>query len=132
MKVGEVGKQKVMSLRNIELTAPYMHNGVFQTLEQVVHFYNTRDILGTCVDNNDPGFGVTCWPAPEFTDNVNTEELGDLELSPQDEADIVAYLKTFTDGYPGVPEGSKPNYPYDFNDPMVMPERPDPEEGSDR
>ena len=61
----QLGKHKVMTLRNIELTPPYAHNGVFATLEDIVHFYNTRDTLGLCVDNNDPGFGLTCWPAPE-------------------------------------------------------------------
>jgi cytochrome c peroxidase len=35
----QLGKHKVSTLRNIALTAPYGHNGVFQTLEQMVHFY---------------------------------------------------------------------------------------------
>ncbi|TCK18701.1 cytochrome c peroxidase [Thiogranum longum] len=97
------GRQKVMSLRNIALTAPYMHNGVFKTLEEVVHFYNTRDVLDRCIDPADathPGFGVTCWPEGEFHATRNITELGNLGLSPEDEADIVAYLKTFTDNYP--------------------------------
>ena len=91
------GKFKVMSLRNIEITAPYAHNGVFQTLEQIVHFYNTRDVLPICVDNMDPGFGVTCWPAPEVGTNMNVAELGDLSLSAKQEQRIVAFLKTLTD-----------------------------------
>ncbi|MCB1864975.1 MAG: hypothetical protein KDG50_06060 [Chromatiales bacterium] len=95
------GKQKVMSVRNIALTAPYMHNGVFTTLEQVVHFYNTRDGLGrVCRDSRDPGFGVDCWPPPEVAENVNTEELGDLKLSDEDERALVAFMRTLTDGYP--------------------------------
>lgn len=97
------GRQKVMTLRNIELTAPYMHNGVFKTLEEVVHFYNTRDTLPKCTAPGDvfnAGFGVTCWPEGEFHATRNTEELGNLGLSQQDEADLVAYLKTFTDNYP--------------------------------
>lgn len=97
------GRHKVMSLRNIALTAPYMHNGVFKTLAEVVHFYNTRDVLAECfqpADATNPGFGVTCWPKGEFHETRNTEELGNLGLSLQDEADIVAYLKTFTDNYP--------------------------------
>lgn len=102
--VAEVeGRQKVMSLRNIELTAPYMHNGVFKTLEEVVHFYNTRDVLPVCVEPSDvtnAGFGTSCWPVGEFHSTRNVEELGDLGLSEQDEADLVAYLKTFTDNYP--------------------------------
>lgn len=97
------GRHKVMTLRNIALTAPYMHNGIFKTLEEVVHFYNTRDLLPECIDPADstnPGFGSTCWPRGEFHETRNTSELGNLGLSAQDEEDIVAYLKTFTDGYP--------------------------------
>lgn len=97
------GRHKVMSLRNIAMTPPYMHNGVFQTLEQVVHFYNTRDVLPECqapADATNPGFGITCWPKGEFHETRNTSELGDLGLTPQEEADLVEYLKTFTDNYP--------------------------------
>jgi len=121
------GKQKVMSLRNIELTPPYMHNGVFPTLEMVVHFYNTRDVLPKCETLPDPVMGQNCWPAPEVAENVNAEELGNLLLTPEQEADLVAYLKTFTDGYPqwgndpAVPNGSTPGYLYAL--PEVLPER---------
>ncbi len=80
------GMFKVPTLRNIALTAPYMHNGVFSTLEQVVSFYNTRD-----TDSS--------WGAPEVKRNVNTEELGDLGLTPTEVADIVAFLQTLSDGY---------------------------------
>ncbi|MBW1746665.1 MAG: methylamine utilization protein MauG [Deltaproteobacteria bacterium] len=98
--INQNGKFKVMSLRNIEITAPYAHNGVFQTLEQIVHFYNTRDVLPACdinLGNMDPGFGVTCWLAPEVATNMNVAELGDLSLSPKQERRIVAFLKTLTD-----------------------------------
>ncbi len=96
----QIGKHKVMTLRNIELTPPYGHNGVFATLEQIVHFYNTRDTLpNVCNDNNDPDFGKTCWPVPEVNDNVNDEELGNLKLNAKQEARIVAFLKTLTDGW---------------------------------
>jgi cytochrome c peroxidase len=91
------GKFKVMTLRNIEITAPYAHNGVFQTLEEIVHFYNTRDVLGICADNMDSEFGVTCWPAPDVADNMNVAELGDLSLSAKQEQRIVLFLKTLTD-----------------------------------
>jgi cytochrome c peroxidase len=83
----QIGKFKVMTLRNIAVTAPYGHNGFFATLEDIVHFYNTRDV---------PAAG---WPAPEVTQNVNSSELGNLGLSAQEEADLVAFLKTLTDGY---------------------------------
>ena len=88
------------SAGNIALTAPYMHNGVLQTLEQLVHFYNTRDTKDrVCDDNNDPGFGVDCWPAAEVARNVNSDELGDLGLTAEEEAAIVAFMKTLSDGY---------------------------------
>jgi cytochrome c peroxidase len=84
-KPEEDGKFRVPTLRNVAVTAPYMHNGVFKTLRQVVVFYNTRD--------------VGPWPAPEVLQNVNREELGNLGLSEQEVDDIVAFLHTLTDGY---------------------------------
>jgi len=62
-----------------------MHNCVFKTLYTVVAFYNTRD--------------VTKWPAPEVPQNVNDEELGNLKLANQEVDDLVAFLKTPTDGW---------------------------------
>lgn len=91
------GKFKVPTLRNIELTAPYGHNGVFATLGQIVHFYNTRDTLGQVPDATEPGFGITGWPAPEVPENVNEEELGNLGLTAEEEAAIVAFMMTLTD-----------------------------------
>jgi cytochrome c peroxidase len=96
----EKGKHKVMSLRNIAITPPYGHNGVFVTLEQIVHFYNTRDTLGWVSDNQDPGFATSGWPAPEIDRNVNHDELGKLGLTPHEEKAIVAFMKTLTDDYP--------------------------------
>jgi len=58
------GKFRVPTLRNVALTPPYGHNGVFPTLFEVVMFYNTRDLVE--------------WPAPEVPENVNRDELGDL------------------------------------------------------
>ncbi|MFZ1548378.1 MAG: cytochrome c peroxidase [Candidatus Nitrotoga sp.] len=95
----EIGKHKVMSLRNVALTPPYGHNGVLDTLEQVVHFYNTRDTLGLAFDNKDPKFGKSGWPEPEVAQNVNHDELGNLELSNEEEMAIVAFLQTLTDDY---------------------------------
>jgi cytochrome c peroxidase len=116
MAAAERGKHKVMGLRNIAVTAPYGHNGVFRTLEEIVHFYNTRDAKPeVCADNTDPRFGKTCWPAPEIGENVNTEELGNLKLSAREEEALVAFMKTLTDGYP------------DWgNDPKVPPGTPSP------
>jgi cytochrome c peroxidase len=112
----EVGKHKVMSLRNIAITPPYGHNGVFKTLEQITHFYNTRDTLGHVPDNQHPGFGITGWPLPEVHQNINADELGNLGLTALEEAAVVAFMKTLTDGYPDwgrdprVPPGSLAPY----------------------
>jgi cytochrome c peroxidase len=87
----QLGKQKVPSLRNVDkrpspgFVKAYGHNGYFKSLEEIVHFYNTRD--------------VAPWPAPEVPINVNHDELGNLGLTAQEEADIVAFLKTLSDGY---------------------------------
>ncbi|WP_444898892.1 cytochrome-c peroxidase [Microbulbifer sp. VAAC004] len=91
------GKFKVPTLRNIEITPPYGHNGVFATLEQIVHFYNTRDTLGEVPDATDPNFGITGWPKPEVPKNVNRAELGNLGLTDEEEAAVVVFLKTLTD-----------------------------------
>ena len=82
----EKGKFKVTTLRNIAGTAPYLHHGIFDSLEEVVDFYNTRDSKKT-------------WGKPEVKDNMNTEELGDLKLTAQEVKDIVAFLETLSDGY---------------------------------
>ncbi|MGR8997994.1 MAG: cytochrome-c peroxidase [Gammaproteobacteria bacterium] len=95
----EIGKHKVMSLRNIALTPPYGHNGVFATLEEIVHFYNTRDTLGWVPDNQDSGFAISGWPEPEIPQNVNHDELGNLGLTADEEKAIVAFLRTLTDDY---------------------------------
>jgi cytochrome c peroxidase len=81
----EDGKLKVPTLRNIALTGPYMHNGVFTALEDVVRFYDTRD--------------TGDWAPPEVATNVNRDELGDLGLTDEETADIVAFMLTLTDGW---------------------------------
>jgi cytochrome c peroxidase len=68
-------------------SAPYGHNGYFVTLDEIVNFYNMRDVPGSQWD------GILA----DVADNVNTSELGDLGLSTQEEACIVAFLKTLTD-----------------------------------
>ncbi|KAA9038352.1 cytochrome C [Ginsengibacter hankyongi] len=82
-----LGKQKVPTLRNVDKrNGPYMHNGVFKSLKEVVHFYNTRDI------------SKFNWPAPEVPQNVNAV-VGNLGLTDKEENEIVAFLKTLSDGY---------------------------------
>jgi cytochrome c peroxidase len=81
------GKFRVPTLRNIAISAPYFHNGAITTLEDVVRFYNKRDL-------NTGQFGP-----PELLQNMNKEELGNLKLSDDEEQQLVAFLKTLTDGY---------------------------------
>jgi len=76
------GLFKVSSLKNIELTAPYMHDGRFATLEQVVEHYNS-------------GIQPNANLAPELKDpNGNPKQ---MNLSVADKAALVAFLKTLTD-----------------------------------
>lgn len=77
-----------------------MHNGYLKSLKEVVHFYNTRDALSRC-QANDSGERKTCWPAPEFAGTMNKRQLGNLHLTEQQEDQIVAFLKTLTDGFEG-------------------------------
>jgi len=101
----ELGKQKVPSLRNVDLrpdksvVKAYGHNGYFKSLQSIVHFYNTRDVFGPCDMQSNPKEGLNCWPAAEVPMNVNTEELGNLGLKPHEEQAIVEFLKTLSDGY---------------------------------
>jgi cytochrome c peroxidase len=81
------GKFRVPTLRNVAITPPYMHNGIFKTLFNVMAFYNTRD--------------VAKWPVPEVSENVNKEELGNLGLTNQELEDLIAFLSTLTDGWNG-------------------------------
>ncbi|MDD2769575.1 MAG: cytochrome c peroxidase [Methylococcus sp.] len=99
------GKQKVPTLRNVDKRPSlvhlkaYMHNAAFKSLKEVVHFYNTRDMLSGCDENSQPKPGINCWPAPEVATNVNRTEMGDLNLSDEDEDAIVAFLRTLSDGF---------------------------------
>ncbi len=93
----ERGKFRVPTLRNVELTAPYLHNGVLQTLEEVVNFYNTRDSNQCYGANAEPL--VNCWPLPEVEENVDIASMGDLLLTAEEEAALVAFMKTLTDGF---------------------------------
>lgn len=80
--INDRGKFSVPTLRNIELTAPYMHDGRYQTLEEVVEFYNS----GVCISS--PGIDpIMTKPA----------KLYGLNLWPWEKEDLVNFLKTLTD-----------------------------------
>lgn len=100
-----LGKVKVPTLRNVDkrpypqFVKAYTHNGYFKSLESLVHFYNTRDVLPVCLTGASGIPGIDCWPVPEVGLNLNTRQVGDLGLSPQEEQAIVAFLRTLSDGY---------------------------------
>ncbi|RKS95534.1 cytochrome c peroxidase [Flavobacterium limicola] len=71
---------KTPTIRNVELTAPYMHNGVFKTLEEVIDFYNDGG-------GNGLGFNLQNQTLPE--DKLNLTELEKKQL--------IAFMKTLTD-----------------------------------
>jgi len=83
------GSVKVPTLRNVELTGPYFHNGGQATLEQVVDFYNRGgDGAGTDYSNT-TGFGIN--------PTNRAPAIFPLFLSPTNKADLVAFLKALTD-----------------------------------
>jgi len=100
-----MGKHQVPTLRNVDkrpgpgFVKAYGHNGYFKSLGDFVHFYNTRDILPYADNVKDPKPGINCWPKPEVMQNINKDETGDLKLTGEEEAAIVAFMKTLSDGY---------------------------------
>ncbi|MEJ0088468.1 MAG: cytochrome c peroxidase [Limisphaerales bacterium] len=82
------GLFKVPSLRNIELTAPYMHDGRFTNLEQVVEFYNSGVVNNP---NLSPPLRMPTPPGQPPGPPLR------LNLSPPQKAALVAFLKTLTD-----------------------------------
>lgn len=75
----DLGKFKVPGLRNVALTAPYMHNGMFQTLEEVIDYYsNPYDFVKKPV-------------------NMDTLMIEPLNFSKQEKEDLVNFLKSLTD-----------------------------------
>jgi cytochrome c peroxidase len=129
------GEFRVPSLRNVDkrpnasFVKCYMHNGVFKSLKDVVHFYNTRNLTkqGEIVDLTSLNpyanvKGKPNWPLPEVPSPVTlqnpagrpnspTARVGNLGLTEQEENDIVAFLKTLSDGYFTPPPRRRPPAP---------------------
>ena len=76
----DIGKFKSPTLRNIELTAPYMHDGRFATLEDVLEFYS-----------HDVQFSPTIDPL------MKKVEQGGIQLTDEEKENLIAFLKTLTD-----------------------------------
>ena len=102
------GAFKVPSLRNVALTAPYFHNGIFNSLRDAVKFYVTRDTqpeLWYPADGNGGVFKFNDLPE-KYQGNVNITEVPYNRLPGQepalndDEIDLVVeFLTTLTDGF---------------------------------
>jgi len=75
----DLGAFKTPGLRNIALTAPYMHNGAFKTLTDVIEYYNTPDKFVS---------------ASIGRDALLQQPLG---LSAQEKSDLLAFLISLTD-----------------------------------
>lgn len=78
----DVGKFKIPGLRNIALTAPYMHDGRFNTLEEVINFYNE---------------GIKAHPNLNFVLRKENGNPKRLNLDADDKKDLEAFLHTLTD-----------------------------------
>jgi len=90
------GKFKVPTLRNVAVTAPYMHNGVFNSLETVVAFYNKYNSKQNSRQIN-PETNTT-WAKPEIDENISLEELESGPALDDKRIDaLVAFMKLLTD-----------------------------------
>ena len=78
-KIEDNGKFKTPTLRNIEFSAPYMHDGRFATLEEVIEHYNSGGNYSSTVDPLMKKIGVG------------------LQLTNQEKQDLIAFLKTLSD-----------------------------------
>jgi cytochrome c peroxidase len=89
----DIGKYKIPTLRNIALTAPYMHDGRFSTLEEVIDFYST---------------GLK-W-SPTVDPNMKQVHKGGVDLTPREKRQLVLFLETLTDSaFITNPKFSNPN-----------------------
>lgn len=94
------GRFKVPSLRNIELTGPYMHDGRFTTLEQVVEFYDSGVVAHPNLSLQLQGTGGAAGTPLR------------LGLTPQQKAALVAFMKTLTD--PNLATDPKLSDPFNY------------------
>jgi cytochrome c peroxidase len=104
------------TLRNVATRHVFFHNGVFHTLQQVLDFYDFRDtqperVYPRAVDGTVAKFNDI---PPQYRRNVDVtdppfdRQLGEVPaMSAQDESDIIAFLKTLTDGYLPPPPASR-------------------------
>jgi cytochrome c peroxidase len=91
--IKEKGKHKVPTLRNVAVTAPYMHNGVFSDLKTVVEFYDKYNNKDRTIN---PETNKT-WDEPEVKETIALKELKAKELSDRKVEALVAFMKLLTD-----------------------------------
>jgi cytochrome c peroxidase len=92
----QAGKFRVPSLRNVAVTGPYMHNGVFDELETVVLFYN-RFILTNPESQTNPETGLP-WGDPEVPETVDLQLLRQGQpVSELQVSALVSFLEALTD-----------------------------------
>lgn len=93
---GDAGKFKVPTLRNVAVTGPYMHNGVFEDLRTAVAFYNKYPSQRPIMHIN-PETGEN-WGEAEVAENLSLRELeSGLEVNDERIDALVAFLETLTD-----------------------------------
>jgi cytochrome c peroxidase len=91
----ERGKYKVPTLRNVAITGPYMHNGVFAELDTVIRFYD--HFLAGSTNTLNPETGVA-WRDPKVPETVSVDELNDgPKLSEAKIEALVCFMLTLTD-----------------------------------
>ncbi|RXK11716.1 methylamine utilization protein MauG [Halarcobacter mediterraneus] len=88
-----LGKHKVPTLRNVAITAPYMHNGVFKDLRTVVEFYDKYNNPSRKIN---PETGKP-WNEPEVKETISLEELKAKKQNDRKVDALVAFMKLLTD-----------------------------------
>ncbi len=95
-KAAQAGLFRTPTLRNVAVTGPYMHNGVFKDLRTVILFYNTYNTKNPARHIN-PETGAPFTP-PEVAQNISLKELESGPALDDRRVDaLVAFLKTLTD-----------------------------------
>jgi cytochrome c peroxidase len=89
----EKGKYKVPTLRNVAVTAPYMHNGVFADLKTVVEFYDKYNNQDRTINPETQ----KVWDEPEVKETISTKELKAKALNDRKVESLVAFMKLLTD-----------------------------------
>lgn len=92
----QAGKFKVPTLRNVAVTGPYMHNGVFEKLSTAIHFYSQYTVRNADTLTN-PETGRP-WRRPEFEDTIELDLLREGQPMDADRVAVLeAFLRTLTD-----------------------------------